>query len=82
MLNVHPAMRSKQASDFRIHLEDNHIILHGTAEDSSGAFLRGRVILNCQGRTKVKSIFLRFIGTTKVHWTEGKQHIKIHKSID
>jgi hypothetical protein len=74
MLNVHPAMHLTHTPEFRIHLEDNHIILHGTAEESLGAFLRGRITLNCQEQTKVKSIFLRFTGITNVHWTEGERH--------
>jgi hypothetical protein len=72
MLNVHPAIHLKHTPEFRIHLENSHIIFHGETQDSVGAFLRGRIILNCQEQTKVKSVFLRFIGTTNVHWTEGK----------
>ncbi|KAI8983478.1 hypothetical protein BDB01DRAFT_760426 [Pilobolus umbonatus] len=58
--------------DFHIELENDHIILHGTAEESGGVILRGAVILNCSEMTKVKAITLRFIGKVRVNWLEGK----------
>jgi hypothetical protein len=57
--------------DFHITLETDHIILHGSVEESAGVILRGSVILNCQETTKVKSVSLKFIGKAKVNWTEG-----------
>ena len=59
-------------SDFHINLETEHIILHGSIEESAGVILRGSVVFNCQETTKVRSISLKFIGKAKVNWTEGK----------
>ncbi|KAI7896510.1 uncharacterized protein EV154DRAFT_492510 [Mucor mucedo] len=70
MLSVHP-MSFTHASDFHIQLDDTHIILHGSAEESAGSILRGSVILNCQEQIKVKSVTLKLIGITKVNWSEG-----------
>lgn len=70
MLTVHP-MSFTHASEFRIQLDDDHVILHGSAEESAGAILRGSVILNCHEQIKVKSITLKLIGITNVSWCEG-----------
>lgn len=70
MLNVHP-MQLTHAPEFRIHLDDDQVILHGSAEESAGVILRGSVILNCHDQTKIKSISLKFLGVTNVNWTEG-----------
>ncbi|CEG75280.1 hypothetical protein RMATCC62417_10350 [Rhizopus microsporus] len=71
--------------DFHITLETDHIILHGSVEESAGVILRGSVILNCQETTKVKSVSLKFIGKAKVNWTEGlgshQKHYKDEKTI-
>ena len=72
MLNVHP-MQLTHAPEFRIHLDDDQVILHGTAEESAGVILRGSIILTCHEQTKVKSITLKFIGITNVNWSEGKE---------
>lgn len=64
-------MQLTHAPEFRIHLEDDHIILHGTPEESAGVVLRGSVILNCHEPTKVKSVYLEFLGMTNVNWCEG-----------
>lgn len=71
MLIVHP-MHFAQAPEFRIQLENDHLILHGTSEESAGTILRGSVLFNCQEKTKVKSIKLKFSGVTSVSWCEGK----------
>jgi hypothetical protein len=65
-------MQLTSAPEFRIQLEDDHIILHGTPEESAGVVLRGSVLLNCPESTKVKSITLEFLGMTNVNWCEGK----------
>lgn len=62
------------SSEFQIHLQDNHIILHGSSEESAGVMLRGSIIFHCHESTRVKSITLKFLGTTNVNWTEGTQH--------
>ncbi|KAI8348022.1 hypothetical protein EDC96DRAFT_312947 [Choanephora cucurbitarum] len=72
-------------SDFHINLETEHIILHGSIEESAGVILRGSVVFNCQETTKVRSISLKFIGKAKVNWTEGlgshQRHYKDEKTI-
>lgn len=68
---IHP-MQLTHAPEFRIQLEEDHIILHGTPEESAGVILRGSVLLNCQEPTKVKCITLEFLGMTNVNWCEGK----------
>lgn len=56
---------------FYLKLDNDEIILHGTAEESGGVVLRGSVTLNCLEQTKIKTITLKFLGTSKAHWTEG-----------
>ncbi|CEP09004.1 hypothetical protein [Parasitella parasitica] len=72
-------------SDFHIYTETEHIILHGTVDESAGVMLRGSVVLNCHETTKVRSITLKFIGKAKVNWTEGlgshQRHYKEEKTI-
>ena len=60
------------STTFAINLETDHVILHGTADESAGVILRGSVVLDCREHTKIKSITLKFQGKTKVQWTEGK----------
>lgn len=66
-------MQLTHAPEFRIHLNDDQVILHGTAEESAGVILRGSIILTCHEQTKVKSITLKFMGITNVNWSEGKE---------
>ncbi|KAI8638926.1 hypothetical protein BD408DRAFT_393256 [Parasitella parasitica] len=84
MFNVHP-MQLTHAPEFRIHLDDDQVILHGSAEESAGVILRGSIILNCHEQTKVKSITLKFTGTTSVNWTEGlgshQKHYRAERKI-
>jgi hypothetical protein len=65
---LHPMTHS---TGFKIHLENDYIILHGSPEESAGVMLRGSIIFNCHEQTKVKSITLKFSGSTNVNWTEG-----------
>ncbi|KAI8877421.1 hypothetical protein K501DRAFT_230266 [Backusella circina FSU 941] len=71
--------------DFHIHVETEHIILHGSVDESAGVMLRGSVVFNCHETTKVKSISLKFIGIARVNWTEGlgshQKHYKDEKTI-
>ncbi|KAI7901984.1 uncharacterized protein BX663DRAFT_436565 [Cokeromyces recurvatus] len=77
MLNVHPI----HSPEFKIHLDNDEVILRGTAEESAGVMLRGSVLFICHELTKVKSITLKFIGTTSVNWVEGLgTHQKHYKS--
>ncbi|ORX64512.1 hypothetical protein K493DRAFT_294657 [Basidiobolus meristosporus CBS 931.73] len=45
-----------------IHLENNHIILRGTSQESAGYVLRGFLLLQIHQPTRIKSIELNFIG--------------------
>lgn len=74
-------MQLTHAPEFRIHLEDDHIILHGKPEESAGVVLRGSVILNCHELTKVKSVYLEFLGMTNVNWCEGNNCLIFCNSI-
>ncbi|KAI8992469.1 hypothetical protein BDB01DRAFT_717375 [Pilobolus umbonatus] len=71
MLNVNPLQLSHP--EFRIRVENDHIILRGLSEESSGAVLRGSVLLNCHEQIKVRSITLKFIGKVNVCWGEAGQ---------
>lgn len=68
---VYIQMPLAHGSHFAINLESDHIILHGTPEESAGVILRGSVVLNCNEATKIKSLTLKLEGKTKVNWTEG-----------
>ncbi|KAI9275774.1 hypothetical protein BDA99DRAFT_457465 [Phascolomyces articulosus] len=72
-------------STFAINLETDHVILHGTEDESAGVILRGSVVLDCHEHTKVKSIVLKFQGRSKVSWTEGhgshQRHYKEERTI-
>lgn len=62
-----------QGTEFKINLETDHIILHGSVEESGGVMLRGSVVLNCQEDIKVRSVTLKLEGKIKVNWSEGKK---------
>lgn len=68
---VYIQMPLVHGSHFAINLESDHIILHGTPEESAGVILRGSVVLNCNETAKIKSLTLKLEGKTKVNWTEG-----------
>lgn len=71
-LSLASSMQLVHGPEFTINLENDHVILHGTVDESAGVILRGTVILNCHENTKIKSIILKFQGKTKVNWVEGK----------
>ncbi|KAI8086479.1 uncharacterized protein BX664DRAFT_366029 [Halteromyces radiatus] len=76
---VHP-IQLVQGADFKINLETDHIILHGSVEESGGVMLRGSVVLDCHENTKIKSITLKIIGKIKVNWIEGTgSHQRLYK---
>lgn len=70
-LSLASSMQLVHGPEFTINLENDHVILHGTVDESAGVILRGTVILNCHENTKIKSIILKFQGKTKVNWVEG-----------
>jgi hypothetical protein len=67
---VHP-IQLVQGAEFKINLETDHIILHGSVDESGGVMLRGSVVLDCHETTKIRSITLKLIGKIKVNWMEG-----------
>ncbi|KAG2223955.1 hypothetical protein INT45_013412 [Circinella minor] len=73
------------STTFAINLETDHVILHGTTDESAGVILRGSVVLDSRENTKIKSITLKFQGRTKVQWTEGhgshQRHYKEERTI-
>lgn len=72
MLNVNPMqLTHHHGPEFHLDLENEDVVLHGSAEESAGVVLRGSVTLNCLEQTKIKSVTLKFIGMTYVNWTEG-----------
>ncbi|CDH48601.1 arrestin domain-containing protein [Lichtheimia corymbifera JMRC:FSU:9682] len=78
-------MQLVHGPEFTINLENDHVILHGTVDESAGVILRGTVILNCHENTKIKSIILKFQGKTKVNWVEGhgssQRHFKEERTV-
>jgi hypothetical protein len=56
----------------KIHVENENLIMYGSAMESSGCVLRGVMNLQLQETTKVKSIGLEVIGKMTISWTEGK----------
>ncbi|KAI8337407.1 hypothetical protein BC941DRAFT_375033, partial [Chlamydoabsidia padenii] len=66
------SMQLVQGTEFKINLETDHIILHGSEEESGGVMLRGSVVLNCQEAIKVRSVTLKLEGKIKVNWLEGR----------
>ncbi|KAI8373751.1 hypothetical protein BD560DRAFT_394248 [Blakeslea trispora] len=77
---IHPFLVSHQA-DLQIVLEQDHVTLYGSPEESAGVMLKGHVVLNCFAQTKVKSIKLKFTGLTQVNWMEALDHkSKQHKA--
>lgn len=59
----------------KIHVENENLIMHGSAMESSGCVLRGVMNLQLQETTKIKSIGLELIGKMTISWTEGKKVI-------
>ncbi|KAI8384813.1 uncharacterized protein BYT42DRAFT_563728 [Radiomyces spectabilis] len=65
------AMPLVQGAEFKILLTNNHVVLHGSADESAGVMLRGSVVLDCHETTKVRSVNLKFTGKVRVNWAEG-----------
>ncbi|KAI9322185.1 hypothetical protein BX666DRAFT_1892369 [Dichotomocladium elegans] len=75
-------MHTPQGSELSIQLESDSIILHGTMDESSGATLRGTVVLHITEVTKIKSVYIRFQGKNKVSWYEGFGSAQRHYAED
>ncbi|KAI7894358.1 uncharacterized protein EV154DRAFT_599995 [Mucor mucedo] len=56
---------------FKIHVENENLIMYGVSSESAGCVLRGVVNLQLQETTKIKSIGLSLAGRMTVSWTEG-----------
>ncbi|ORZ25712.1 hypothetical protein BCR42DRAFT_364117 [Absidia repens] len=57
-----------------IDLENDHLIMHGNANESPGCVLRGVLNLHLKQPTKVKSIILTLTGTIQISWTQPLAH--------
>lgn len=68
---------SSGSDPLHIQLESDNIILHGLAEESAGATIRGSVTFDCSENTKIKSIALKLVGKNNVWWSEGKQKFQM-----
>ncbi|CAO3632736.1 unnamed protein product [Mucor hiemalis] len=55
----------------KIHVENENLIMYGSATESPGCVLRGVMNLDLQETTKIKSITLDMVGKMTVSWTEG-----------
>lgn len=59
---------------FKIHVENDTLILRGSPEESVGCVLRGCVILHIKEAMKIKSITLNFSGRMKVLSNDRKSN--------
>lgn len=59
----------------KIHVENENLIMYGSATESPGCVLRGVMNLDLQETTKIKSITLDMVGKMTVSWTEGKLRV-------
>ncbi|KAI8876883.1 hypothetical protein K501DRAFT_231270 [Backusella circina FSU 941] len=75
-------MQPTSSKDFKIHLEEDNLILRGSTDESAGVMLRGSIILNCYEQTKVKTIALKLTGKANVHWTEGRSSHQKHNKAE
>ncbi|KAI8336622.1 hypothetical protein BC941DRAFT_427605 [Chlamydoabsidia padenii] len=57
-----------------IDLENDHLIMHGSAHESPGCVLRGVLNLHLRQPIKVKSILLTFTGTIHISWAQALGH--------
>ncbi|KAI8373072.1 uncharacterized protein BYT42DRAFT_536696 [Radiomyces spectabilis] len=66
--------------EFKIHVENETLILRGSTEESLGCVLRGYVILHLKECTRFKSISMNLIGRMKIQWNERVgPHQRSHK---
>lgn len=56
-----------------IQVENNDMIMFGSADESSGCVLRGVLRFTLTQPIKVKSIGIRFTGKSLLTWSEGKE---------
>ncbi|KAI7881905.1 hypothetical protein K492DRAFT_161059 [Lichtheimia hyalospora FSU 10163] len=63
----------------KIHVENDHLIMHGSPNESAGCVLRGVLDVHVKEPIKVKSIHLRFSGRMVITWTEpiGNGHERL-----
>ncbi|RCH80563.1 hypothetical protein CU097_003355 [Rhizopus azygosporus] len=61
---------NKPNAKLRIHLENNHLIMYGSALESSGCVLRGALSLKLKKPTSFKSLSLHFLGKVSVSWNQ------------
>lgn len=58
----------------KVHVENDHLIMHGSPNESAGCVLRGVLDVHVKEPIKVKSIHLRFSGRMVITWTERKSY--------
>ncbi|KAI8388747.1 uncharacterized protein BYT42DRAFT_479951, partial [Radiomyces spectabilis] len=73
--------RSRRTNKLHIHLENEHLIMHGSPHESAGCVLRGVLNLTLKKPTRVKSMMMRFTGKMSISWNEpvGKGHERMVK---
>ncbi|KAI8390271.1 hypothetical protein BD560DRAFT_380467 [Blakeslea trispora] len=54
----------------KINVENDQLILHGSAAESVGCVLRGTMIIRLKEATKIKSISLEFSGKSNTSWLQ------------
>lgn len=69
---------NKPNAKLRIHLENNHLIMYGSALESSGCVLRGALSLKLKKPTSFKSLSLHFLGKVSVSWNQGKSNYRLY----
>ncbi|KAK9717432.1 hypothetical protein K7432_006214 [Basidiobolus ranarum] len=65
-----------------INLENDHIILRGSSQESAGYVVRGYLLLQLCQPTKIKSIELTFLGHALIHETKPYKNTIIEKKWD
>lgn len=60
------------SENLQIKLVEPVLYFRGDSDESVGSFLRGELILNLSKPTKIRKLEMRFTGTLKTFWPEGK----------
>ena len=70
-------LANKPSTKLRIYLENDHLIMYGSSNESSGCVLRGALSLKLNKPTRLKSLSLCFLGKISVSWNQCKDNIKV-----
>ncbi|CAJ0758886.1 16608_t:CDS:2, partial [Entrophospora sp. SA101] len=60
------------STNLKIKLLEPNLFLRGNSRESLGCFLRGELILILNKPTKIKKLELKFNGSSKTFWPEGR----------